>query len=190
MEKIKENNKKLKEEFINLEQKNNEEFNLKEKFLTEINRNKAIFNTKKKLIDFKSENLNKRSTGIQGLLQIANGDPSVLDTLLESFESSSDQKELLLAFNDKSHAMWDFSGSVAKTNHSQMIKRKLDLSDLLWMGFSWLVLASIAFYFVSIAGISNAISFLVGVFVQAFMYVVVVLIPDSLSPIKVIIFKL
>ena len=139
---------------------------------------------------FKSENLNKRSTGIQGLLQIANGDPSVLDTLLESFESSSDQKELLLAFNDKSHAMWDFSGSVAKTNHSQMIKRKLDLSDLLWIGFSWLVLASIAFYFVSIAGISNAISFLVGVFVQAFMYVVVVLIPDSLSPIKVIIFLL
>jgi hypothetical protein len=60
LEKIKEKNQILMEEFIKLDEKNREEFDNKEKFLSKNNKIKAIYNAKKKLIDLKSEILNKK----------------------------------------------------------------------------------------------------------------------------------
>ena len=57
---------------------------------------------------FISDTLNGRSSGIRSLLQIANGDESALEMLLALTDDPADQRELLIAFNNKSHPMWNF----------------------------------------------------------------------------------
>ena len=57
---------------------------------------------------FISDTLNRKSSGIRSLLQIAKGDESALEMLLALTEDPADQRELLIAFNNKSHPMWSF----------------------------------------------------------------------------------
>jgi hypothetical protein len=63
---------------------------------------------------FTSDTLNRRSSGIQSLLQLANGDESALELLLAITDDQADQRELLIAFNNKAHPMWSFESGTAK----------------------------------------------------------------------------
>lgn len=57
---------------------------------------------------FISNELNRRSSGIRSLLQVANGDESALEMLLALIDDPADQRELSIAFNNKSHPIWSF----------------------------------------------------------------------------------
>ena len=57
---------------------------------------------------FISNELNRRSSGIRSLLQVANGDESALEMLLALIDDPADQRELSRAFNNKSHPIWSF----------------------------------------------------------------------------------
>jgi amino acid transporter len=63
---------------------------------------------------FISDTLNQRSNGIRNLLQLANGDESVLEMLLAISDDPADQRELLIAFNNKAHPMWSLESGADK----------------------------------------------------------------------------
>ena len=63
---------------------------------------------------FISDKLNRRSTGIRNLLQLANGDESTLKTLLALTNDPADHRELIIAFNNKSHPIWSFESGAGK----------------------------------------------------------------------------